>query len=373
MRETSRVAIVMSRMPRLIVPEANWLRGLRACLRRLHDRRQMLLINPGTAGSDFVVRGAERIGVETHSVVDDEAAVRDGPLIQQADELLVLAVRPRGNIHQLLIERLQRGAGEVMLVDLPDLQPPAVRQELLEWGATLWAPAAEWLRPLGEQREAGDLWETGESVLPLSALPGDEIVPYLTHTTRACPGPWPQQTQDDYLDSLLDAGPTADHSALHTLRRIVTERRLIGSGRTIRGGYPIVSFTAAPVRELPSLRCFRTHRARWDFEPFAISIRRDVLERHGVRPAVYGGESLWAGLADFQRPFFQLSGELSAAGSSGTPRHDWLTEREWRHLGDLDLSEMKPEELVVLVPTVEAARQLQPYSPWPLTLWPGEV
>ncbi len=373
MSDASRVAIVMSRMPRLIAPEANWLRGLRACLRRLRERRQTLLISPGTAGSDFVVRGAERIGVETQAVAGDEAAVRDGPLIQQADELLVLAVRPRGNIHQLLVERLERGAGHVMLVDLPDLQPPAVRQELLELGATLWAPETDSLGPFGESQEEQGLSETADSILPLSLLPCDDIVPYLTHTTRACPGPWPQQTQAEYLDCLLDAGPMADHSALHTLRRIVTERRLIGSGRTIRGGYPIVSFTAAPIHELPSLRCFRTHRARWDFEPFAISIRRDVLERRGVRPAVYGGESLWAGLADFQRPFFQLSGERSDAGSGGPPRHDWLTEREWRHLGDLDLSEMTPDELVVLVPTVAAARMLQPYSPWPVTLWPGEV
>ncbi|MDB5338452.1 MAG: hypothetical protein JWN70_4071 [Planctomycetaceae bacterium] len=373
MSDTSRVAIVMSRMPRLIAPEADWLRGLRACLRRLCDRRQMLLINLGTAGSDFVLRGAERIGVETQSVDGAEADVRDRPLIQQADELLVLSVRPRGNIHQLLVERLQRGDGHIILVDLPDLQPQAVRQELLDLGATLWAPDSEWLRPFGERRDEGDLSVAADSILSLSALPSDDLVPYLTHTTRACPGPWPRQTQDDYLDSLLDASPTADHSALHTLRRIVTERRLIGSGRTIRGGYPIVSFTAAPIRVLPSLRCFQTHRARWDFEPFAISIRRDVLEQRGVRPAVYGGESLWTGLADFQRPFFQLSGERSATGTGGTPRHDWLTEREWRHLGDLDLSAMTPEELVVLVPTVEAARWLQPYCPWPLTLWPGEV
>ncbi|MES2788564.1 MAG: hypothetical protein V4719_03010, partial [Planctomycetota bacterium] len=209
-----------------------------------------------------------------------------------------------------------------------------------------------------------------ELVLSLAPLPRDDLVPYLTHTTRACPGPWPQQTSEDYLDSVLDDRLGASHSAFHTLQRIVTQRRLIGSGRTIRGGYPMVSFTAAPVRELPGLRCFRTHRAHWDFEPYAISIRRDVLERRGVLPAIYGGESVWNDLTESQRPFFQFRGD-SADVAGGTRSHDWSIEREWRHLGDLDLSDLQPDELTVLVPNAEAARCLQPYSPWPLTLWPA--
>ena len=377
MSDTSRVAIVMSRMPRLVTPDAHWLRGLRAGLRRIHDRQQILWISPGTAGSDFVLRGAQRIGVVTELVTGSDAPNRDRELIQQVAEVLVLGVRPRGTIHQLLLERLQGGPGRVVLIDLPDLQPPGVRQELLELGATLWAPDWELMRPFDEWLQE---WDTGDrcdqavadSILQLAALPRDELVPYLTHTTRACPGPWPRQTQDDYLDSVLDGSPTADHSALHTLLRIVKQRRLIGSARMIRGGYPCVSFTAAPVRELPGLRCFRTHRARWDFEPFAISIRRDVLERRGVRPAIYGGENTWAGLTEPERPYFQLSGDQEEAGSD-VQHHDWSVEREWRHRGDLDLSDLTCDELIVLVPTVAAARQLQPHSPWPITLWPGDV
>jgi hypothetical protein len=369
MSDTSQVAIVMSRFPRLIAPEATWLRGLRACLRRIQAARQTLLSTPGTAGSDFVLRGAERIGVVTQSVAGDETRVRDRFLILQSDEVLVLGVRPRGNIHQLLVERLQAGLKRVTLVDLPGLQPPAVRQELLGLGATLWTPDAAILQPICSGQSERTSTPSPDSILPLSALPCDQGVPYLTHTTRACPGPWPRQTLQDYLDNLLDGSPTADHSGLHTLLRIVQERRLIGSGRTIRGGYPVVSFTAAPVRELPGLRCFRTHRARWDFEPFAICVRREVLERRGVEPAIYGDEHTWSSLTETQRPFFQLSGERAADA-----RHpDWSVEREWRHLGDLDLSDLAPGDVIVLVPTVDAARLLQPCSPWPLTLWPAPV
>ena len=364
MKDISRVAIVMSRMPRLISPDANWLRGLRACLRRTFERSQILLISPGTSGSDFVVRGAERLGVATQPVSVDETDLRDQPLIHHADELLVLGIRRGGNIQRLLIDRLRDGAGRVLLIDLPDLQPPSVRQELLDLGATLWCPAPESLKRLSEIRDECPPLSSPDSILPLAALPRDDMTPYLTHTTRACPGPWPQQSQNDYLDSLLDASGWAAHSALQTLRRIVVERRLIGSSKTIRGSYPVVSFTATSIRDIPNLRCFQTHRSRWDFEPFAISIRRDVLERLGVQAVVYGNEETWEGLEESQRPYFQLS---------GAPHHDWSSEREWRHPGDLDLSIITGEELVVLVPTVEAARLLQPHCPWPLTLWPGDV
>ncbi len=364
MNDLSRVAIVMSRMPRLIVPEANWLRGLRACLRRVHDRQQILLVNSGTAGADFVMRGAARLGLTREPVLCDRAVFRDQLLVEPAHELLVLAVRPRGNIHRVLVDRLEAGSCRVLLVDLPDLQPPVVRQELLNLGATLWAPEDEALQPLADRRMACDPLRSTDSILTLAPLPRDDAIPYLTHTTRACPGPWPCEPHNDYLDQLLDDGPTADHSAGHTLRRIVTERRLIGSGKTIRGSYPMVSFTATPIRDIANLRCFQTHRSRWDFEPFAISIRRDALERLGVQPVIYGDEQTWSGMDEWLRPYFQLS---------GTPHHDWSSELEWRHLGDLDLSKFTGEELVVLVPTVETARLLQPHCPWPLTLWPGEV
>ena len=349
MSDTPRVAIVMSRMPRLIAPEANWLRGLRACLRRTRDQQQTLLISPGTAGFEFVHRGAVRIGVETQLVTGNPAAVRDRQLIQQVAEILVMAVRQQVTIHQLLLERLQTDPGRIFLIDLPDLQPPGIRQELLKLGAKLWTPDLELMRGCDERSPESDTLnrralDGAESILPLVTLPGDDRVPYLTHTTRACPGPWPQQTQDDYLDSLLDDGPAADHSALHTLLRIVKQRRLISSGRMIRGGYPCVSFSAAAVRELPELRCFRTHRARWDFEPYAVCIRRDVLERCGGRPAIYGDENTWASLTAIERPYFQLSGDR-AQDAQGRQPPDWSVEREWRHLGDLDLSCLKPDDL----------------------------
>ena len=373
------VAIVMSRIPRLVAAEPPWLSGLRAGLTRISRRQQTLLFSPGTAACDFILRGARHLNLPTQLLGSNdslETAVRDQQLVQQADEILVLGVRPHGNIQHLLTARLQAGRLGVVLVDLPHLQSDTVRRELLELGATLWRPPSAWTAPLQNPADRENLSRQpttpDSSLLTLAALPIPAIHPVLTHTTRACPGPWPEQSPEEYLDHLLAGHPHAEHSALNTLLRIVTQRRLIASSRTIRGGYPMVSFTAVPVRELPALRRFNGHRHRWDFEPYAIVIHRDVLINAGAQPAIYGDDACWSKLNDSRRPYFQFSGHRECDNT--TPRQrDWTLEQEWRHPGDLHLADLPQQGVMILVPDTAAARKLQPHSPWPITLWPGEI
>lgn len=378
----------MSRMPRLIAPDAVWLGGLRACLRRISARRDTLLIAPGTAGADFVIRGAQRLGISTRICHDEPppaGEVSDRLLIEQADEIFVLGLRKDGNIQQLLKARQRLRPVGVCLLELAGLQPDGVRQDLLAAGATQWTPGVVELRPLSmkapvldskQARPRDDVRTTSKrrtdfEVVSLTSYLASETECFLTHTTRACPGPWPGQAAAEYLDSLLDSQTEADHSPLGTLRRILEQRRLIGSGRTIRGQFSAVSFTAVPLLKLPELRCFRPHRTHWDFEPYGLSIRRDTLERLGARPVIYGTDATWSGMAEAERPFFQWGGHESATEGAGSV--DWSTEQEWRHLGDLDFSQFGPDELCVFVPTFEAAKLLQPICPWPITLWPGEL
>ena len=106
------------------------------------------------------------------------------------------------------------------------------------------------------------------------------------------------------------------------------------------------------------LRTFRAHRGRWDFEPYGICIRQSWLEQHGVRPVRYGNSALWDELTESQRPFFQLR-------RSGRQRQiDWSVEREWRHVGDLDLTNLPRDAAFLFVPTVEEAKWLSSQSRW---------
>ena len=387
-----RTAIVMSRLPRLVPPDAPWLFGLRAGLRRVRDRGQLLLIGEGTAGCEFVRRGAELLNVnhervsplsgspepEQCSPLDPTDAIpeRDRTLAA-ADELLVLGLRNNGHWHRLLRDRLRTGAGGVTLVDLPNLEGTAARDELASLGAAVWKPTSVESGPLSGVH-AG-LSALSEDIVELVPFPAADGWVSLSHTTRGCPGPWPEQSPENYLDSLLLTRSDADHSPVGTLERILQQQRLVASARTARGGIRVISFTASPLSHLPELRQFRPHRGRWDFEPFGLCIRRSWLEERGTRPVIYGDDALWHGLDTKDRSFFQLAqSKPAAAGETISDEQqaagiDWTVEREWRHIDDLDLSPLPRECGLVFVPNYAAARRIAAVSPWPITLWPDPL
>lgn len=370
------VAIVMSRLRRLVAPNDTWIRGLRGVIRKIAAEQSKLVVGVGTAGSDFVRHAAIRQDVPFQTIsapetmISDsmEIPVQDRVLIEAADIVYVLQLRTNGNLHRLLLERLLQRQHKVVLVDLPKLQAESARHELLQAGADLWQPDDKYLAPFDDlAKDFADNEPKGppDRIFLIELPPEESTWTLLTHTTRACPGPWPEQTFEQYADSLLFETSAADHSPLGTLRRIAAQKQLIASNRMIRGGHRVISWTACPLQQLPSLRCFRTHRVRWDFEPYGLCIQREWLIAQGVRPVRYGTEADWNSLAEADQPFFQAAG--------GETEIDWSIEQEWRHLGDLDLSGLTSRDVLLFVPHFEAAKKLSQVSDWPITLWPAET
>lgn len=374
MPKQRRTAIAMSRLPRLIDPQATWLCGLRAALRRIQESGDLIVIADGTAGSDFVRRGAERLGIPIEVFAinaglengsPNEVGViplQDRALMAKADLVLALHVRTNGNIHRALQERLARN-NPVEIVDLPEMLPQAVRDDLVERGVTFWSPSVKDQVPFGLFDDSPFERPT---VCELVPQPSANEWTFLSHTTRACAGPWPTQSMPDYVDSILDSAGDADHSVIAALERIVTQRKLLAASRMIRGGHAVVCLTAVPLLDLPPLRKFQTHRSRWDFEPYGICIRQQWLQDRGARPVIYGDEATWQSLGEGARPFFQFT-----SSPSSSPGMDWSVEREWRHVGDLDLNELPPEDGLLFVRHYEDAVRLSRSSPWPITLWPA--
>jgi hypothetical protein len=375
-----------------------WMQAMRAAIHRLRDPNVTAVIAAGTATSEFVLRGTERqesrrlFVHSSHTSADIEepreaaprrtdrhtdlrpagswadAAVladvtdvaqtplRDRAAIAWADEVIVLSLRTRGNLHTLLRARLHQPSACVLLADLPGLQSRQAQTELVELGAGLFPVPSTFGRRSNREGEDHATATAGVRVAPLVSL---DSAAYLSHTTRACTGPWPGQSRADYLDSLLDGRPDAARSPLQTLIRIVEQRRLIASSRAIRGGFGVVSFTEVPLHDLPELHVFRAHRARWDFEPYGISIRRDWMEDRGARRVTYAGNSDWQEMPAADRPYFQ---------HVRTGKLDWTVEREWRHPGDLELTELAPSDAFLFAPSVDDARMLLAISPWPVTV-----
>ncbi len=174
------------------------------------------------------------------------------------------------------------------------------------------------------------------SRLTPSRPPGGD---WLVHWTRASAGPWPDETPRDFYHDLFARPDIYVRSAFETLLHILQVRRIAGSLWRLPADRRAVSFTALPMNEAFRLMRWRKRFVRFSFEPFGIAIRKQVLEEMGARPVEYvDGDSF---SPDPERRMFQHA--------PGT-RTDWRDEREWRLAGCLDISNIDSDDIVALVP-----------------------
>ena len=183
---------------------------------------------------------------------------------------------------------------------------------------------------------------------------------YLVHCTRAMAGPLPDESQEHYRDRLWLDGLEQVCRPLATLQRIVRQRKLLAGSRLTLSHQPCLSFSAVPLLELLKRRVYRSHLGRWDWEPYGLIVRRDLLASRGAREVIYGSKSEYRSLSIEDQLYFQ------AQGKPGDLAYDWTQEREWRLLGDLQLSGIAASDMALFVYRRQEALQIARYSNWPV-------
>jgi hypothetical protein len=163
---------------------------------------------------------------------------------------------------------------------------------------------------------------------------------YITHWTRTCHGPFPGQSGKDFYNRLSKSQDRYPNDALSALKNILLERKIRGSGTNLRQGISAVAFSCLHPGDIISLMRWRKRYVRWNFEPYGIAIARQAALNMGVQPVIYGDPSIYDRLSDKDKPYFQ---------SHGIAGGNWREEKEWRYLGDLDLSLIRPTDLKVIV------------------------
>lgn len=395
-RFTRAVAIISSRLDRKLDCNDIWFHVLRTIVLRAKPRQDQFLVAKGTTAERFVRRATELFGrstvelvapVEQHTTVQwvrnqlfsgalptDQVALsppiratvhpalqdvplRDRALMAFADHVIALQVRSQGNTYKILsqaaADKVLDPGSILVCTDLCD----GPSMDLLDCGIT-------GLHLIGN--------EDSLTVDPLevNATPNiidvDTIEPgkYLTHWTRRPRGPWPDQRDTDFWDELILNLSTRNRSALAALARIVAQRKLWASVKSNRSGNPIVSFSAVPLRDWLSLRKFRPHRSRWDFEPYGICVSRKWFIDQGGRAVIYGDDDDWSQLPSEQRHLFQPRTSTTRGGNE----IDWTCEKEFRRIGDLDLSQLASEQAALFVPSMKEAQHLSAISPWPIAI-----
>ncbi len=405
-----RVGVVSSRLGSLDRLGSDWFRVLRQTCLGVRAAGQVLAAAQGTALAELIARcaqlfhvplvlfelvppawslerwlarclacGADRwqedgrcrpaiVSPPLSDEIDGSVPARDAIVIATSDRVIACRVRRGGNVCRLLERRLRETPTgidpRVTLLVGRRFVGERVARDLAARGAACLPIADRSGNGACAAAADADGAAQGHGTPRPPILAADEVpvADYLVHCTRAADGPWPDQDRVDYLDGLIFDRPGASHSALTALARIVAQQRLLATGRAIRGGTPVVCFSAARLQELRRLRTFRAHRRRWDFQPYGVGVARGWFQQRGGRPVVYGDDAAWDALSDAERPYFQRRW----GGRKGSV--DWSLEREWRHVGHLDLADLPPELGFVFVPSGAEAREIVAASRWPVVV-----
>jgi hypothetical protein len=184
-----------------------------------------------------------------------------------------------------------------------------------------------------------------EALNPALREVGDD---YLIHWTRATNTRWPGETKRSFYRHIVSSG-FWPHSGLHTLQRIIQMKRIIASPRHMPGNIPTVSFTGLTPLEMVPLMCWRARYRQMSFEPYGLGIRRSLARGLGIEPVRYFDAKNKAAVSESERWLGQSHGIIT----------DWRTEQEYRHSGDLDFSDIPPDDLAFFCHIPAEARQLK--------------
>jgi len=242
---------------------------------------------------------------------------RDAIIIKMADEIMPISIRPGGNLASDI--QSAKSAGKRISEDFHCHYSPKRRDRFV-------------------------------------ALDSDEIAfnfhskkwDYVTHWTRTFNGPWPDETSADYYRAVAGSGDLYARSALHSLSRIISDNRIFAGDVFNRPGDRFASFTGLPPGKAVGLMKWHRRKVRYTFEPYGIAIRREAAEAYSIRKVIYGNPEIYNRLHESDKPYFQ------PIGGKGY----WQGEDEWRYIGDINLTEFDPCDLLVIVRSKKDATEL---------------
>lgn len=300
----------------------------------------------------------------------EQLPLRDRAVFALAHRLVALSIRPQGIVAELLGHRLrdERFPIGTVSIRLPSGQPITNREWLDQQAVGWYLPTRQCssTRRSPNNSVAADCSANTRSVAvsqwTAHASLWHESSGYLLHCVRGDDG---QAFRNGQVEAVLDAvaqGELKLYSPYEVLLKVLASRRVRASGKLLRTGTSAVSFTAVPLLQLMKRRRYQAHLGRWDWEPYGLMMRRDVLEQLGARPVIYGDEALFEHLDADDRHFFQPARRRSARSEN----EHWQAEEEWRLLDDVRLGELPPGSLVLFVETAVQAQALAAHGPWPV-------
>ena len=283
----------------------------------IHDLGLEILI-PCADRDDFRTRAVETctqfnlnrlttrfLPVFNHDETDDVRQKRDREIIARAKVILPVSIRPGGYMDSLIKERE------------PD--DKAVNRDFaIEYEGSS-APMAYKIDP--------------EKINPRLRWLEDS---FLIHWTRTCNSAWPTERLIDYYRAVLESN-CYPRSAFDTLKNILRMKTVVASSKNMPGKTATVSFSNCPPLTMVKLMTWRARYRVMSFEPYGIGIDKQTALAMNILPVNYYDRNGGAAV-DTKHWLSQSRGEKS----------DWTAEDEYRHRGDVDISAVPSDKLIIL-------------------------
>ena len=183
------------------------------------------------------------------------------------------------------------------------------------------------------------------------------LADHVIHWTKASNGPWPGEGLHDFYEAVCDSSCRYPRSGLDTLIRILAEGRVRACSRHYRKGAAAVAFSSLRPSEAARLMKWRARYREMTFEPYGIAIRGSYAEAIGIKKVFYGNPEMYDYLGPGERPYFQ---------SIGTKGY-WIPEKEYRHIGDVDLTMIPRDDMRAVVWKKDEVEQVEGMFSGPTT------
>ncbi|KMQ50848.1 hypothetical protein CHISP_2199 [Chitinispirillum alkaliphilum] len=240
-----------------------------------------------------------------------EMSIRDKAVIENADLILPICIRPKGNFDSIL-------------KTLPS-------QKIDTRFSTPYVSA-----PNSHPRYT------------FTTKPWSDIEErYLYHWTRTSDTAWPTERLLDYYRDIISSREYP-RSAFHTLINILKCRTIISSARHMPSLSRCVCFTSSPPQKFTALMKWRKRYRQMSFEPYGIGVEKTTAYHSGVIPVTYFDSAIKPGGKE----------ELWRYQSRGT-KGNWQIEQEYRCRGDFSLRGIPLNKLICFCYTRDEAKEIE--------------
>ncbi|PCI97458.1 MAG: hypothetical protein COB15_07795 [Flavobacteriales bacterium] len=153
----------------------------------------------------------------------------------------------------------------------------------------------------------------------------------------------------DITNFLVHWTKDSDIVAFDVLKKIISEEKIKGNIKLVKGGFKVVCLTETPIFEM--INFFNLDKIQTEigtkYLPFGIGFYKPNVFRDGGRPVIYGDDN------DYK--------ELSEANKwrhvkFSPPDYDFTWEREWRIKSEF--IEITKENCFIIVPTFKFADEI---------------